>query len=236
MPTYYAILGLDPRKFDPVHLKKQYRALALRWHPDRNRGNEEAAAEKFKELQKAFEVLSDEALRRSYDRELMVRRARGFDSVTPRGKATPRSQPPPPPPPPPKDEQSRKIVNDALRSDEWLHEVNRRAKLAADKQEEEEIDEALKAVEEAIQRGRSSHSPDFMLMFVCHSAFPTHPFNACCRLCRNKRRRSPRSTPSPPLRPPLRYRRTATRLSCPSAAQWLMSMGVDWDESLSLAT
>ena len=49
MPTYYAILGLHPRKFDPAHLKKQYRALALRWHPDRNRGNEEAAAEKFNE-------------------------------------------------------------------------------------------------------------------------------------------------------------------------------------------
>ena len=52
-PSHYAVLGLHPREFSPELLKKQYRALALRWHPDRNRGSEEAAAEKFKEIQGA---------------------------------------------------------------------------------------------------------------------------------------------------------------------------------------
>ena len=52
-PSHHAELGLHPREFSPELLKKQYRALALRWHPDRNRGSEEAAAEKFKEIQGA---------------------------------------------------------------------------------------------------------------------------------------------------------------------------------------
>ena len=54
--SHYATLGLDPRSFDEKALKKQYRVLALRWHPDRNIGNESAAAEKFKLLQEAYEV------------------------------------------------------------------------------------------------------------------------------------------------------------------------------------
>ena len=55
-------------------LKKQYKLLCKKWHPDRNLGNESAAAEKFKELQEAFDVLSDPIQRREYDVELDYRR------------------------------------------------------------------------------------------------------------------------------------------------------------------
>ena len=57
-PSHYAVLGL-PRNFDPEQLKKQYRLLALRYHPDRNRGHEAKAAEKFKTIREAYLVLRD---------------------------------------------------------------------------------------------------------------------------------------------------------------------------------
>ena len=114
MPTHYATLGLK-REFTEDELKRQYRLLALRWHPDRNFGNEAAAGECFKALQEAFSVLSDPMQRYEYDRELMIRRARGL-AATPRGQPSPQPTPPPPPPPPPPrrppkpDLHSRKIV------------------------------------------------------------------------------------------------------------------------------
>lgn len=55
---HYAILGVD-RKVDIDEIRKSYRKLALKYHPDRNVGNEEQAAEQFKLIQEAYEVLSD---------------------------------------------------------------------------------------------------------------------------------------------------------------------------------
>jgi len=72
--SHYATLGLSRDDFSEAALKKTYRALAMRWHPDRNRGNEEAAAEKFKAVQEAFTVLSDPNARAEYDRELIHQR------------------------------------------------------------------------------------------------------------------------------------------------------------------
>jgi molecular chaperone DnaJ len=62
---YYATLGVD-RKAKPEQIRKAYRHLARRYHPDVNPGNK-GAEEKFKEIQEAYEILSDEKKRQVYD-------------------------------------------------------------------------------------------------------------------------------------------------------------------------
>src|SRR5207237_5899081 len=62
---YYAILGVD-RNAKPEQIRKAYRHLARKHHPDVNPGNK-AAEEKFKEISEANEVLSDEKKRKIYD-------------------------------------------------------------------------------------------------------------------------------------------------------------------------
>ena len=62
---YYKVLGAD-RQAKPEQLRKAYRRLARKHHPDLNPGNK-AAEEKFKEIQEAYEVLSDERKRKIYD-------------------------------------------------------------------------------------------------------------------------------------------------------------------------
>ena len=62
---YYSILGVSKNATD-VDIKKAYRKLALQHHPDKNKGNKESE-EKFKEVTKAYEVLSDPQKRQTYD-------------------------------------------------------------------------------------------------------------------------------------------------------------------------
>ncbi|MEG1310984.1 MAG: molecular chaperone DnaJ [Romboutsia sp.] len=62
---YYEILGVD-KNVDAQALKKAYRKLAMQYHPDRNPDNKEAE-EKFKEISEAYEVLSDDTKRQTYD-------------------------------------------------------------------------------------------------------------------------------------------------------------------------
>jgi len=62
---YYEVLGV-PRDADEESIKKAYRKLALKYHPDRNPGDK-SAEEKFKELGEAYEVLSDPQKRAAYD-------------------------------------------------------------------------------------------------------------------------------------------------------------------------
>ena len=62
---YYQILGV-PKNADAKAIKSAYRKLARKYHPDQNPGNK-AAAERFKEINEANEVLSDPAKRRQYD-------------------------------------------------------------------------------------------------------------------------------------------------------------------------
>ena len=62
---YYDILGV-PRQSGEEEIKKSYRQLALKYHPDRNPGNKEAE-EMFKEAAEAYEVLHDPQKRRLYD-------------------------------------------------------------------------------------------------------------------------------------------------------------------------
>jgi curved DNA-binding protein CbpA len=81
--SHYAVLGLS-RDFTPEQLKKQYRLLALKYHPDRNRGDEASASDRFKALSEAFETLSSALKRREYDAELDVQRAeRGQAAASP---------------------------------------------------------------------------------------------------------------------------------------------------------
>lgn len=62
---YYAILGVS-RSASQEEIKKAYRRLARQYHPDANPGNKEAE-EKFKEIQEAYEVLSNPETRAKYD-------------------------------------------------------------------------------------------------------------------------------------------------------------------------
>jgi molecular chaperone DnaJ len=62
---FYEVLGVD-RAADTEEIKKAYRKLALKFHPDRN-PNDKAAEEKFKEVGHAYEVLSDPQSRAAYD-------------------------------------------------------------------------------------------------------------------------------------------------------------------------
>uniref|UniRef100_A0A3Q3XHF2 J domain-containing protein n=1 Tax=Mola mola TaxID=94237 RepID=A0A3Q3XHF2_MOLML len=64
---YYQVLGVR-RDASADDIKKAYRRLALRWHPDKNPENKEEAEKKFKELSEAYEVLSDANKRSIYDR------------------------------------------------------------------------------------------------------------------------------------------------------------------------
>jgi DnaJ-class molecular chaperone len=61
----YKLLGVSKSTSDK-DIKKAYRALAKKWHPDKNKGDEKAA-EKFKEISAAYTLLSDKKLRAQYD-------------------------------------------------------------------------------------------------------------------------------------------------------------------------
>ncbi len=65
-PDFYLILGVS-RDADQETIKKEYRKLAKKYHPDKGHSSDE---EKFKQVNEAYEVLSDEAKRAAYDREL----------------------------------------------------------------------------------------------------------------------------------------------------------------------
>src|SRR3989442_1481812 len=71
---YYEVLGVE-KKASEDEIKKAYRKLARQYHPDRNPGDKQAETQ-FKEVQEAYDVLSDKTKRGQYDR---------FGHVGPRG-------------------------------------------------------------------------------------------------------------------------------------------------------
>jgi chaperone protein DnaJ len=64
---FYDRLGVKPDSTES-EIKKAFYKLAQRWHPDKNPDNKEEAEEKFKEINEAYEVLSDKSKRETYDR------------------------------------------------------------------------------------------------------------------------------------------------------------------------
>ncbi|MFC2022610.1 DnaJ domain-containing protein [Chloroflexota bacterium] len=75
MKDYYAILGV-PENAGHEEIKRAFRKLAFKHHPDTNPGNEKPAEEKFKEINEAFGVLGNEEKRQQYD----LARKGGFSS------------------------------------------------------------------------------------------------------------------------------------------------------------
>jgi len=74
---YYEVLGVD-KNATAEEIKRAYRKLAIKYHPDRNPGNKEAE-EKFKEAAEAYEVLHDDDKRRQYDQFGFNAPGGGFD-------------------------------------------------------------------------------------------------------------------------------------------------------------
>ena len=73
MKDLYDILGVN-KSADSNQIKKAYRKLALKYHPDRNSQNKEEAENKFKEISEAYEILSNNEKKNTYDRY-------GYDAV-----------------------------------------------------------------------------------------------------------------------------------------------------------
>ena len=75
---YYEVLGVN-READQDEIKKAYRKLAVKYHPDKNPGDK-TAEEKFKELGEAYEAVSDPQKRAAYDQY-------GHNAFDPRARA-----------------------------------------------------------------------------------------------------------------------------------------------------
>ena len=64
--NYYNILEI-PNSATPEEIRKAYRKLALKWHPDKNPSHHDLASEKFKQISEAYEILSDIKKKKDYD-------------------------------------------------------------------------------------------------------------------------------------------------------------------------
>ena len=65
--NYYDILEID-KNASINEIKKTYKKLAIKWHPDKNPNNKDEAETKFKEISEAYQVLSDPEKKNLYDK------------------------------------------------------------------------------------------------------------------------------------------------------------------------
>src|SRR5688500_11656745 len=86
---FYAVLGVSASA-NADEIKKQYRRLAKKWHPDAN-ANDPKAAERFKEISEAYNVLGDAEKRAQYDQMRRLGAFEGFGA--PRREGRPGSRP-----------------------------------------------------------------------------------------------------------------------------------------------
>ena len=78
---FYSVLGVQ-RGASPEEIKKSYRKLAMKYHPDKNQGDKKSE-EKFKELSEAYDVLSDTQKREAYDQFGHASSQQGFGGGNP---------------------------------------------------------------------------------------------------------------------------------------------------------
>lgn len=97
-PDHYAALGIDPTADQEV-IAAAYRALAKKYHPDTGATKGTASAERFAEIQQAYEVLGSPESRKRYDQELLDATQRELDEHLARKqrKIAGTTEPPPPP-------------------------------------------------------------------------------------------------------------------------------------------
>eukprot|EP00931_Biecheleriopsis_adriatica_P019735 TRINITY_DN13374_c0_g2_i1.p1 TRINITY_DN13374_c0_g2~~TRINITY_DN13374_c0_g2_i1.p1 ORF type:complete len:1073 (+),score=270.19 TRINITY_DN13374_c0_g2_i1:86-3304(+) len=70
-PNHYEVLGIDP-KADDEKIKKSYRKLVLEWHPDKNPADREEAQVKIRQINNAYETVSNPLKRQGYDQMLQA--------------------------------------------------------------------------------------------------------------------------------------------------------------------
>ena len=79
---FYEVLGV-PKTATDDEIRKAYKKLAIKWHPDKNPDNKTAAEEKFKEISEAYSVLSDPKKKREYDTGGVSFQNFDFDDIDP---------------------------------------------------------------------------------------------------------------------------------------------------------
>jgi curved DNA-binding protein CbpA len=94
MSDHYKALGVDPSAPDEV-IRAAFKALAMKFHPDRNRGQTQVSTEHFKTVEQAYWVLSDPGRRAEYDAARARERAGSNDSAQTRRRSARPWAPPP---------------------------------------------------------------------------------------------------------------------------------------------